>query len=63
MPLNQALCKVYFTNRNGHEIGQSKRPDVENLQVRFRMACGVTYVELGFRGSEKYFNPEKYGLW
>lgn len=24
---------------------------------------GVTYVELGFRGSEKYFHPEKYGLW
>ena len=24
---------------------------------------GVTFVELGFRGAEKYFNPEKYGLW
>lgn len=24
---------------------------------------GVDYVELGFRGSEKYFDPEKYGIW
>lgn len=24
---------------------------------------GVTFVELGFRGAEKYFNPEIYGLW
>lgn len=24
---------------------------------------GVTFVELGFRGAKKYFNPEKYGLW
>jgi len=24
---------------------------------------GVTYVELGFRGSDKFFSPEKYGLW
>ena len=24
---------------------------------------GVTFVEMGFRGTEKYFEPEKYGLW
>lgn len=24
---------------------------------------GITYVELGFRGSEKFFDPQKYGTW
>lgn len=24
---------------------------------------GVTYVEMGFRGTMRYFEPEKYGLW
>ena len=24
---------------------------------------GVDYIELGFRSTEKYFNPDKYGLW
>lgn len=24
---------------------------------------GVDYVELGFRGTRKYFDPEKYGIW
>jgi len=25
--------------------------------------CGVDFVEIGFRGNEKYFGREKYGLW
>lgn len=25
--------------------------------------CGVEYVEIGFRGTEKYFDRNKYGLW
>ena len=25
--------------------------------------AGVSYVEIGFRGTDKYFEPEKYGLW
>ncbi len=24
---------------------------------------GVDYVEIGFRGSEKYFDPDKFGIW
>jgi len=25
--------------------------------------AGVDYIELGFRGSERYFDPQKFGLW
>ena len=25
--------------------------------------CGVEYVEIGFRGTEKHFDRNKYGLW
>jgi 4-hydroxy 2-oxovalerate aldolase len=37
--------------------------DMVRETYRALSKSGVDYVEIGFRGSEKYFNPEKFGLW
>ncbi len=52
------------TIRNGGHVNNwmfSKDPVRESYRALSK--SGVTYVELGFRGTEKYFHPEEHGLW
>ncbi len=52
------------TIRDGGYVNNwSFSKDLVRESYRALSKSGVNWVELGFRGSERYFDPQKYGLW
>lgn len=61
---NKQIEILDCTIRDGGYINNWKfSKELVRESYRALSKSGVTYVELGFRGSKKYFNPDKYGVW
>lgn len=64
MAASQDIQILDCTIRDGGYVNDWRfSRDMVRETYRALSKSGVDYVEIGFRGSEKYFHPEKYGLW